>query len=160
MRRNLRWAAAGLVTAALAVTAWSSTANAAAGSATNAAAGNHGVAATASGPLMQVRHTRAGTVLANSRGFTLYYYTVDKRGSGKSSCYGGCATIWPPVLGPVRIPAGVKLPGAVGYITRKGGARQLTIDGWPIYTYAGDMSPGQSNGQGVGGVWFVIKVKG
>jgi predicted lipoprotein with Yx(FWY)xxD motif len=160
MRRNLRWAAAGLVTAALAVTAWSSTASAAVGSATNAAVGNHGVAATASGPLMQVRHTRAGTVLANSRGFTVYYYTVDKRGSGKSSCYGGCATIWPPVLGPVRIPAGVKLPGAVGYITRKGGARQLTIDGWPIYTYAGDMAPGQSNGQGVGGVWFVIKVKG
>jgi predicted lipoprotein with Yx(FWY)xxD motif len=159
MRRNLRWTAAGLMAAALAVTAWSSTASASVGSATTPASGDHGVAATASSPLMQVKHTPAGTVLANSRGFTVYYYTVDKRGSGKSSCYGGCATIWPPVLGPVRFPAGVKLPGAVGYIKRTGGARQLTINGWPVYTYVGDKAPGQSNGQGVGGVWFVFKVK-
>ena len=61
------------------------------------------------------------------------------------------------MIGPVRFPAGIKLPGKVGYITRKGGARQLTIGGWPVYTFAGDRAPGQSNGQGLGGIWYVIK---
>lgn len=157
MQRNKRWMAAGLITAALAMTGWGTAANAAVSS----GASRTSAAGTSSRPsLMEVRHTRAGTVLANSRGFTIYYYLVDKRGSGRSACYGGCADLWPAVLGPVRIPAGVKLPGAVGYITRSGGARQLTIGGWPVYTYAGDAKPGQANGQGLGGVWYVIKVRG
>jgi predicted lipoprotein with Yx(FWY)xxD motif len=141
---------------ALAATAWGSTALA------STATGGHPANAgrsTAASPLMQVRHTHAGTVLANSHGFTVYYYLVDKRGSGRSNCTGGCASVWPPVIGPVRIPAGVKLPGAVGYIKRAGGARQLTIGGWPIYTYVGDSAPGQSNGEGIGHIWYVIKVK-
>lgn len=151
MRRKQLWAAAGLLTAALALTTWG------AGGSANASVTSHATTTTSS-PLMQVRHTPAGTVLANSRGFTVYYYLVDKRGSGRSACTGSCAVLWPPVLGPVRIPAGVKLPGAVGYIKRPGGARQLTIGGWPVYTYVGDHAPGQSHGEGIGGIWYVIKV--
>ena len=148
MRRIQLWAVAGLMTAGLAVTTWGPTASATVTS---------DARATTSGGVMQVKHTPAGSVLANSRGFTVYYFLVDKRGSGKSKCTGSCATIWPPVLAPVRIPANVKLPGKVGFITRPGGARQLTIGGWPVYTYAGDHKPGQSHGQGIQGVWFVLK---
>ena len=33
---------------------------------------------------------------------------------------------------------------------------QVTIDGWPLYFFANDAAPGDHNGQGVGGVWFVV----
>jgi predicted lipoprotein with Yx(FWY)xxD motif len=149
MRRNLRWAAAAaLLATALAVTAQGTAASAA----TTSPAIVH-----SGGGLMQVRHTPAGTVLANPHGFTVYYYLADKPGSGRSVCTGSCAALWPAVIGPVRFPAGIKLPGKVGYITRAHGVRQLTIGGRPAYTFAGDSRPGQSNGQGFGGVWYVFK---
>ena len=86
-------------------------------------------------------------MLASSRGLTLYYYTEDKPGSGKSVCTGSCASAWPPLAAPVRAPAGVRLPGPLGMITRPGGLRQVTINGYPIYTYAGDKAPGQASRQ-------------
>lgn len=108
---------------------------------------------------LKVERTSAGLVLAGSKGLTLYYYTADKPGSGKSVCTGGCATAWPALKAPVRAPAGVKLPGKIGMITRADGTRQVTINGYPIYYYAEDMAPGQAKGNGEGGAWHVIKVK-
>ena len=107
---------------------------------------------------LKTETTRAGTVLASSRGLTLYYYSADKRGSGKSVCTGGCATAWPPLAAPVKAPAGVRLPGPLGMITRPGGVRQVTINGFPIYLYAGDKAPGQDTGNGIAGSWHVIKI--
>ena len=107
---------------------------------------------------LKVTRTSAGTVLASSRGLTLYYYTEDKPGSGKSACTGSCASAWPPLAAPVRAPAGVRLPGLLGVITRPGGVRQVTINGYPIYTYAGDKAPGQVAGNGIEGAWHVIKI--
>jgi predicted lipoprotein with Yx(FWY)xxD motif len=106
--------------------------------------------------LMESRHTSLGTVLANPHGMTVYYYGADKRGSGVSACTGSCAQAWPPVTAPVRIPAGMKLSGAVGFIVRPGGVHQVTINGYPIYRYAGDKAPGETTGSDVGGVWHVI----
>ena len=114
--------------------------------------------AAAQAAALKVERTSAGTVLASKRGLTLYYYTEDKPGSGTSVCTGSCASAWPPLAAPVRAPAGVRLPGRLGMITRPGGRRQVTINGYPIYTYAGDKAPGQAAGNGVGGVWHVIKV--
>jgi len=107
---------------------------------------------------LKVERTTAGMVLAGSKGLTLYYYTKDKPGSGTSVCTGGCATAWPPLRAPVKAPAGVKLPGKIGMITRADGTRQVTINGYPIYYYAEDMAPGQVKGNGEGGTWHVIKV--
>jgi len=98
-------------------------------------------------------------VLASSGGLTLYYYTEDKPGSGKSVCTAGCATAWPPLAAPVRAPAGVRLPGPLGTITRSGDGAQVTINGYPIYTYAGDKAPGQATGNGIEGAWHIIKVR-
>ena len=106
----------------------------------------------------KVGRTKAGNVLASSRGLTLYYYTEDKPGSGKSACAGGCASAWPPLAAPVRAPAGFRLPGPLGTITRPGGLRTITINGYPIYRYAGDKAPGQAAGNGIEGAWHVIKV--
>jgi predicted lipoprotein with Yx(FWY)xxD motif len=113
---------------------------------------------TAAGGLMEVRQTSAGKVLANPHGMTVYYFTGDTRGSGKSACVGNCIKEWPAVIAPVRIPSGVKLPGPVGSIVRPDGARQVTINGYPIYRYAGDSAPGEATGNGLGGQWHVITI--
>jgi len=108
---------------------------------------------------LKVERTSVGMVLAGRKGLTLYYYTADKPGSGKSACTGGCATAWPPLAAPVKAPMGAKMPGPIGMITRAGGAKQVTINGYPIYYYAEDMAPGQANGNGADGTWHVIKMR-
>jgi predicted lipoprotein with Yx(FWY)xxD motif len=97
------------------------------------------------------------TVLTNARGFTLYWFAPDT--SATSKCYGGCAAYWPPVTG--TAPASPGLPGRIGTITRTGGARQLTYDGHPLYTYIGDTAPGQARGNNLnlnGGLWHEVRV--
>ena len=177
--RNPGWAAAALIATALAVTACGpssySSGSSGAGGAYSAPTGSTGGAygtptgstsakpASTSGAAspasaLKVTRTSVGTVLASSRGLTLYYYTEDKPGSGKSVCTGSCASAWPPLAAPVRAPAGVRLPGPLGMITRPGGVRQVTLNGYPIYCYAGDKAPGQAAGNGIGGAWHVIKI--
>ena len=80
-------------------------------------------------------------VLASSRGWTLYYYTEDKPHSGKSACTGGCATAWPPLAAPVKAPAGCPPARLARRITRPNGVKQVTLNGYPLYFYAGDRSP-------------------
>ena len=97
------------------------------------------------------------TVLTNSKGFTLYSFAPDTPASSK--CYGSCAAYWPPVTG--TAPASPGLPGRIGTITRTGGARQLSYNGHPLYTYIGDSAPGQAKGNNLnlnGGLWHEVLV--
>lgn len=106
--------------------------------------------------LLTVRKTGAGYVLATSTGRTIYWYSGDIKGSGKSTCTGTCLAAWPLVArAPVAAP-GVQLAGQLGTITRPGGVVQATYNGYPLYTYAQDMAPGQTTGNGVTGAWHVI----
>ena len=100
--------------------------------------------------------TSIGPVLADAKGFTLYWYSKDTRMA--SSCTGGCATAWPPVTGKPMAGMGVRLTGKFGTITRAGGILQATYKGHPLYTYAGDTAPGQVKGNGLGGVWHALRV--
>jgi predicted lipoprotein with Yx(FWY)xxD motif len=109
---------------------------------------------------LKTAQTTMGTVLTSAGGYTLYFYTGDKRGSGTSTCTGSCASAWPPLTGAMQAPAGVAMPGPLGTITRADGTKQVTINGYPIYLYSGDHAPGQTTGNGVGGEWHVIKVPG
>ena len=96
-----------------------------------------------------------GFYLVDSKGRTLYFFAKDYNGS--SACYGACAEKWPvfyvenPKIGP-----GLN-PKDFGVITRRDGSKQLTYRGWPLYYFAGDKKPGDINGDGVKGVWFVAK---
>jgi predicted lipoprotein with Yx(FWY)xxD motif len=105
---------------------------------------------------LTVRKTGIGYVLATGAGMTVYWYSDDVRNSGQSSCTAGCLTAWPAVTGTPVAAAGVKLTDKLGTITRPGGVIQATYNGYPLYTYGGDMSAGQTSGNGVGGVWHVI----
>ncbi len=99
-----------------------------------------------------------GVILVDHSGATLYRYTPD--GTGKSTCTGGCAGVWPPVTvpaGTTHLVAASGIPtGDLGTITRADGTLQVTYKGMPLYRYAGDSSVGQTTGQGVGGTWFVL----
>jgi len=161
--RNPGWAGAALIAVALAVTACGAgSAGGAYGYGTQTTQATSPAApaspSSVSTTALKTETTRAGMVLASSHGLTLYYYAEDKRGSGKSMCTGSCATAWPPLAAPVKAPAGVRLPGPLGMITRPGGVRQVTINGFPIYLYAGDKAPGQDAGNGIEGSWHIIKI--
>jgi predicted lipoprotein with Yx(FWY)xxD motif len=117
--------------------------------------GSSGMMSSGTATLMKVK-TSIGPVLADSKGFTLYWYSKDTRMT--SACTGGCATAWPPVIGKPAAAMGVRLTGKLGTITRAGGMTQATYKGHPLYTYAGDTAPGQVKGNGLGGVWHVLHV--
>jgi predicted lipoprotein with Yx(FWY)xxD motif len=108
-----------------------------------------------SASLIKVK-TSIGPVLADSKGFTLYWYAKDTRMS--SACAGSCATAWPPLTGTAMAAMGVRLTGKLGAISRTGGIQQATYKGHPLYLYAGDTAPGQVKGNGLGGVWHVLHV--
>jgi plastocyanin len=99
-------------------------------------------------------------VLVNAQGMTLYVFAPDKR--NKSVCYDKCAAFWPPALVPKGTNAPATIPGITGKFgvaIRTGGARQLTFDGAPLYTFVKDKKPGDMTGQGLdvsGGYWWAV----
>jgi predicted lipoprotein with Yx(FWY)xxD motif len=100
-----------------------------------------------------------GTVLADSEGKTVYLYTPDK--GTTSTCYGGCAAAWPPVVAEGKPSAGEGATStALGTTKRNDGTMQVTYEGHPLYTFSGDQGPGEANGQENDGVWFVLDEAG
>jgi predicted lipoprotein with Yx(FWY)xxD motif len=104
---------------------------------------------------LTVKTTNIGKVLADAKGDTLYWYSKDMR-NGPSTCTGGCRSAWPVVAGKPAAAMGVTFAGQLGEVTDAGGTVQATYNGYPLYTYSGDMAPGETAGNGVGGVWHVI----
>ena len=100
-----------------------------------------------------------GSFLVDSKGMTLYLYTKDVPNT--SNCYGGCATIWPPLLTTGAATAGAGVTASLlGTTKRTDGTTQVTYNGWPLYYYAGDKAAGDTTGENVQGVWFVITPAG
>lgn len=106
---------------------------------------------------LKTRTIGGTTVLTNGSGLTLYSFAPDTPTTSK--CYGTCAAYWPPAVGTAT--AGTAVPGTVRTIRRTDGSQQLTYNGHPLYTYAGDSAPGQANGNNVnlnGGLWLEVRV--
>jgi predicted lipoprotein with Yx(FWY)xxD motif len=104
-----------------------------------------------------VRSTSLGKVLVDKDGRTLYMFTKDTQGS-PSVCEADCLAAWPP-LGEAEPGDGVD-DSKVGSVARSDGSMQATYDGWPLYYFAKDEASGDVNGQGVGGVWYVLDADG
>jgi len=98
---------------------------------------------------------KSAMALVNSKGWTLYYLSADT--ATKSMCSGSCSQTWPPLLqAGSGLPTGPgSLPGKLSVATTANGS-QVEYNGHPLYTYAGDTGPGQTNGEGIGGVWHVV----
>jgi predicted lipoprotein with Yx(FWY)xxD motif len=107
-------------------------------------------------------HTDLGTVLVDQTGKTLYAFAADTK--GHSTCTGSCAQYWPPVEAGAGTPGDVAgVSATLGTTMRPDGTTQLTVNGWPMYTYAGDAKPGEATGQGKnlsGGLWWVVEPDG
>jgi len=94
------------------------------------------------------------TVLTNAQGMTLYYFKPDT--ATTSACTGTCAGNWPPLVftssgSPASADA---LPGALSVVADANG-QQVEYNGHLLYRFSGDTAPGQTNGEGIKGVWFV-----
>jgi len=103
---------------------------------------------------------RLGTFLVDGQGRTLYLFEADH--GPKSVCNGTCAQAWPPLTGTPKAAGAVKA-GMLGTTKRADGTTEVTYNGHPLYTYAGDSTAGQANGQGLtqfGAGWYVLSPKG
>ncbi len=95
------------------------------------------------------RQTGLGEVFTDADGMTLYTYDTDT--PGKSNCTGLCAVFWPPVIAADT----AKSTGRFTTITRDDGTKQWAYNGKPLYGYIIDAKAGDTNGDGVDGVWHV-----
>ncbi|HEV8063672.1 MAG TPA: hypothetical protein VGP46_02515 [Acidimicrobiales bacterium] len=100
-----------------------------------------------------------GEVLANTTGRSLYVLSIES--TGKLHCTSkDCVANWPPLLvaKDAKITTGAGVKGKVAHVVR-GTKWQVTFNGWPVYTFAGDSKAGQSNGEKVtafGGTWYLV----
>src|SRR5437660_2637582 len=101
--------------------------------------------------------TALGPILVDAKGFTLYFF-VPEQGT-KIVCTGDCVATWRPLMatGAAAPVSTVPLPGVVATVDRPDGGRQVTYDGWPLYTYAQDRGPGDTQGKGAAGERFVAQ---
>jgi predicted lipoprotein with Yx(FWY)xxD motif len=113
----------------------------------------YGLGSSSSNSLSVSSKADVGEYLVASNGFTLYTFAQDTNGS--STCNGDCAEKWPPLLETASLPTGVG--GSLGTVARADGGQQVTYDGKPLYFFSGDKAPGETNGHGVGSVWFAAK---
>jgi len=102
-----------------------------------------------------------GMILVDSNGRTIYLFEKDS--GTKSSCFGGCASAWPPVRASGKPTTGGGLTASLGTTPRSDGAAQVTYNGHPLYLFAGDQAAGDTTGQGLtefGGSWFALNTAG
>jgi predicted lipoprotein with Yx(FWY)xxD motif len=121
------------------------------------------------GPTDEVKVAEVGSlgkILVDGEGYTLYAFAADKQ-SGKSTCTATCADEWPPVTlapGTTAPIAGPAIdPSLLGVTTRGAGVEQVVYDGWPLYRWPNDVSPGMATGQAVddtNGLWYVVRPSG
>ncbi len=133
-----------------------------AGSAGYGAPAASAAAVPATGEAITAQTTSLGVILVDGAGRTVYEFANDTNGT--SACTGACAANWPPVAAPSPLPTSLPgVTGQLGAITRQDGTSQITVAGHPLYTFAGDTAPGQTNGQGKvldGGLWTVASAAG
>jgi predicted lipoprotein with Yx(FWY)xxD motif len=109
---------------------------------------------------LRTADTDLGNIVVDSEGMTVYVFDSDTPDSGESSCTGGCLEAWPPVVTESDSPSVDGVTGEVGTITRDDGTKQVTLDGWPLYYWQDDAAPGDTTGQAVQDVWWVVSADG
>lgn len=91
-------------------------------------------------------------VLTDEQGRTLYTFTPDT--ATKTACTGKCAVTWPPLLAKQVGEMNFGQIGSLSAVQDTNGI-QVQANSHFLYTFSKDTAPGQANGQGVAGKWFV-----
>ncbi len=118
--------------------------------------------AATSAPTVALSQSKFGQIIVDGHGRTLYDFVADK--TSMSTCYGACASLWPPltVAGTPKAGPGV-VASLLGTTKRTDGTTEVTYGGHPLYYYAGDTKPGQTTGQDInqfGALWYVLTANG
>ena len=109
---------------------------------------------------LKTASSSAGTIVVDAKGMSVYFFTKDVKDSGTSACKAACLTMWPPVTSTTATPSAEGVSGTLGTIATPDGARQVTLNGLPLYYYAQDKKPGDILGQGVSDVWYLASPAG
>jgi predicted lipoprotein with Yx(FWY)xxD motif len=113
-------------------------------------------------PTVTLASSKFGKILVGANGRTLYDFVADK--TMASTCYGACASLWPPltVTGNPKPGPGVRA-SLLGTTKRTDGTIEVTYNGHPLYYYAGDTASGDTTGQDInqfGALWYVLTANG
>ena len=115
------------------------------------------MSAGAGGETVTLASSDLGEIVVDAAGMTLYAFVPDQA-SGLPTCYDTCAENWPPLVAPDEITVGEGLDesmfSAVPRTDDMGD--QVKFGDWPLYYFANDEAPGDTNGQGLNEVWFVL----
>jgi predicted lipoprotein with Yx(FWY)xxD motif len=106
-----------------------------------------------------VEDPKLGEILVGNDGMTLYMFTKDE--PNKSNCNAECLAKWPPLLteGEPVLGEGVD-SDLVGTAELADGTMIVTYNEMPLYYWVKDTKPGDTTGQGVGEVWYVVPPEG
>jgi predicted lipoprotein with Yx(FWY)xxD motif len=152
MRRSMFLTVAAVFSIALAACSNSSTTSAAGGGTSSSASGT--------GVTVQLASSdQFGSILTDAQGRSLYMFEHDT--TSKSTCNEGCAPTWPALTVTGQPIAGDGVDSALmGTSVRDDGTTQVTYAGHPLYMFSGDTAAGDTNGEGIGGIWFLVSAKG
>ena len=161
MRKSGFAAAAGLGSLVLLLTACGGSSGSNPATTSTAQPGGQATSGALAGPpkgsvVLIVQKSALGYVLAEANGQVLYTYDKDTKG-GTPTCTGSCAEIWLPLTGTPVPSAAVSGLGTLSTVSDGNGAKQVTYDGKPLYTFKG-AKPLAVKGNNAGGVWHVIKL--
>ncbi len=109
-------------------------------------------------PIVSVSSSsKLGSYLVASNGMSLYTYAKDT--ANVSNCSGTCAVNWPPYSPSASqsIDSNNSMNGQLSTINRADGTKQFAYKGAPIYFWKNDTKPGDTTGQGVGGIWYIVQ---
>jgi predicted lipoprotein with Yx(FWY)xxD motif len=107
--------------------------------------------------LVKTATTPLGKILVDAKGFTLYAFDPDGTDTVSSKCIDACANVWPALVAKKKSTVGKGLKASLFGI---GGGGQAAYNDHLLYHFANDTAAGQTNGQGIGGVWHVVGVDG
>ena len=126
---------------------------------TTAAEATTTTAAAAGGDTLVVAGSDLGDILTDSEGRTLYLFDPDTQ-SGEPTCYDDCAEAWPPFVEEVTAGDGVDASLLTTATRTDDAGVQVVYNGWPLYYFSGDEAPGDTNGQGLNDIWWVVDASG
>jgi len=102
--------------------------------------------------------TSLGKVLVTTKGFTLYAFDPDGTDTVSPKCIDACAGVWPAYVATKKTKGVGK--GLDKSLLGIGGGGQVVYNDHLLYRFSGDTAAGQTNGNGVGGVWHAVDADG